>query len=161
MNPFRIREAKLPDDKPALLEFILGSQHFEHQFEPDRRLDAPVAEEHFTRLSADVSRRNGRIFVAEGAKGELFGWSVAHERENEIFVVPEERLIGYIAELYVIEEGRGKGIGRALIEACENWGRSRGLKAMMIGVLSGNARARRIYEASGFAPYAIELRKYL
>ncbi|HUO93234.1 MAG TPA: GNAT family N-acetyltransferase [Rhizomicrobium sp.] len=160
MSAFRIREARLPDDRNALLGFILGSQHFEHEFEPDRRLDAPVAEEYFAQLSAEVSRRNGKIFVAE-ANGELLGWGVAHERENEIFVVADERLAGHITELYVIEAWRGKGVGRALIAACETWAKSRRLKTMTIGVLAGNARARRIYEANGFAPYAVELRKYL
>lgn len=161
MNEFRIRQAKFPDDKDAALEFIMGSQKFEHELEPNRRLDPPVAEEHFARLAAEVTRRNGRIFIAEGPAGNRLGWGVAHERENDIFVVAEERLCGYIAELYVVEAWRGKGIGQALIRACEDWARSRGLKAMMIGVLAGNSRARRIYEASGFSPYAVELRKYL
>ena len=63
--------------------------------------------------------------------------------------------------MFVEEAFRGQGIGRALITACEDAARALGLKLIMLGVLAGNARARRIYEASGYAPYALDLRKYL
>jgi GNAT superfamily N-acetyltransferase len=161
MSAFSIRDATLPQDREAFLSFILGSQHFEHAFEPDRRLDPKVAEDHLVGLLADVATRNGRIFVAEGPGGERLGWGVVHESDNDIYVVEDERRFGYISELFVVEAARGLGIGRAFIAACEDWGRACGLKLMMIGTLPGNVRARRIYEASGYRPYAIELRKYL
>jgi GNAT superfamily N-acetyltransferase len=56
---------------------------------------------------------------------------------------------------------RGQGVGRALIAACEDWGRERGLKVMMIGVLVRNPRAHAVYRDAGFADYATLLRKYL
>lgn len=161
MSAFRIREAHLPDDRAAFCTFILGSQRYEHELEPDRRLDAPVAEEHLAHLLANVAKHNGKIFVAESDGGERLGWGVAHERESEVFVVENLRLHGYISELFVVEQARGLGVGRALIAACEEWARARGLPVMMIGVLAGNARARQIYETSGFSPYAVELRKLL
>lgn len=161
MSVFRIREAMFPDDREAALSFIMGSQNFEHEFEPDRRLDSAVAEEHFAKLMDEVGRRNGRVFIVEGERRERLGWGVVHEANNEVFVVPEERLFGYISELFVVEAARGMGIGRALIAASEDWARARGLKVMMIATLSGNTRARRIYETAGFSPYAIQLRKYL
>lgn len=81
--------------------------------------------------------------------------------ENLPFVIEEERIFGYIDELFVEEEFRGQGIGRALIAACEEAGRALRLKLIMIGVVAGNARARKTYEAAGFSPYTIDLRKYL
>ena len=56
---------------------------------------------------------------------------------------------------------RAAGAGRALIATCEDVARKMKLKSLMIGVLAKNARARKTYEAAGFAPYALELRKYL
>ena len=61
----------------------------------------------------------------------------------------------------MIDEQRGRGIGRALISACEDWARGRGLKVMMIGVLARNPRAHAIYRGAGFTDYATLLRKYL
>jgi GNAT superfamily N-acetyltransferase len=161
MNSFKIREADLATDLPHFLEFILGSQHFEHAFEPNRRLDPRVADEHLVVLLSDVAKGNGVILVAEGEGGAVLGWGVAYEREEPVFVVREQRLHGYISELFVVEAARGTGIGRALIAACEDWARARDLPVMMIGVLAGNTRARRIYQQSDFRPYAIELQKIL
>jgi GNAT superfamily N-acetyltransferase len=160
MTHFRIRDARLPEDKPAMLRFIMALQRVEKEIEPDRRIDEPVAEEFYDIVLRRLAERNGRIFIAE-ASGHSVGWAQAHEENNEIYVVPEERRYGHIAELYVVEEARGCGIGRALIAACENWARERALRTVTIGALSGNARAYGLYQAAGYAPYVIELRKYL
>ena len=161
MSVFKIRDAELPQDKPELLEFILELQRFEKVFEPNRRLDEPVAGEYFAVLIGEVRKNSGRILVAEGDGGELLGWGVAYTREDDVYVVAEERRFGYISELFVIEPLRGKGIGQALIKACEAWARSLGLRVLRIGVLAGNKRTATIYDQAGFAPDAMHLRKYL
>ena len=158
---FRIRDAKLPDERPILLGFIMGSQEFEHAIEPDRRLDDRVAEDYYAELVPRALERNGRVLVAEASDGGLIGWVVVHEQDNELFVVEDERLYGYVSELFVTEAARGLGAGRALLAACDDWARSRKLKVMMIGVLAGNRRAAEIYAQAGFEPYALQLRKYL
>lgn len=160
-EPFRIRSARLPDDKAAILNFIIGLQHFEKTIEPDRRLDPNVAEESFAVVSERVARRNGCMLIAENAHGDALGWAAAYESANEIYVLPDERTYGYIAELYVDTASRGLGIGKALIAACETWGKERRLKVMIIGVLAGNSRADWVYQSAGFEHYATELRKYL
>jgi GNAT superfamily N-acetyltransferase len=161
MSPFAIRDARLPEERPALLDFILGLQYFESTFEPDRRLDASVSTEYFDKIEKDVLKGHGRILVAEDGAGRLLGWAVVHEDDNDIYVLEEERKYGYISELFLIEEARGMGVGRALIAACERWTREHGLKVMMIGVLPGNTRAKKVYEDAGFSTYALILRKYL
>jgi ribosomal protein S18 acetylase RimI-like enzyme len=161
MTAFQIRDVRLPQDKAQLLEFILGSQQFEKSFEPNRRLDDDVAREYFESLCSEVSKKGGRILVAEDERGSLLGWAVALAAEDEIFVADAERRFAYLSELYVAEAARGAGIGQALIRACEAWARSAGYSSIRIGVLSGNTRADRIYRAAGYAPYALTLRKYL
>jgi GNAT superfamily N-acetyltransferase len=158
---FRIRAARLPDDKPAILNFLMGIQLFENAFEPDRRIDPDVAEDSYAAIIERVATKNGRMLIAEGPNGKVLGWAAALEDEQEIYVLPEERTYGYIAELYVIEEARGLGVGRALIAACEEWARDRGLKVMMIGVLTRNPRAHKVYRSAGFDDYVTLLRKYL
>jgi len=157
----RIREASLPQDIPAIHRFILDLQGFEHAFEPNRRLDAEVAANYFEILQNKVHEMNGTMLIAENADGDPIGWAAAHEHEEETYVVPEQRRIAYIAELYVVEEARGHGVGRTLIGACEAWARKRGLSIITIGVLPKNTRAFAVYESSGYDPYAVLLRKYL
>ena len=76
-------------------------------------------------------------------------------------MVAEERTYGRLTELFVEPEARKKGVGRALIAACEDWARARGHKHIIIGALSQNAAAITAYQRSGYAPYASFLRKYL
>ncbi len=156
-----IRPARLPGDKPALLSFIDGLQAFEYAFEPNRRLDATVAAEHFAKIEREIAEKGGAIFVAAGADDAPVGWAVVHENLLAGFVVEAERRTAYIAELYLVEAARGRGAGRALIQACEDWARGRGIGIVMIGVLPGNRGAHAVYRKGGYVDYAVELRKRL
>jgi GNAT superfamily N-acetyltransferase len=155
-----IREASLPADEPAILSFINGLQEYEAVFEPDRRRDSGFAVEHWRDLQHRCAEKHGIMLVAEDG-GKAVGWAFAHDQNAELFVVEPERHHGYLAELYVVPEARGKGIGRALIEGCEAWARARGHKLLQVGVLAKNARATRSYEGAGYSAYGITLRRYL
>jgi ribosomal protein S18 acetylase RimI-like enzyme len=56
----------------------------------------------------------------------------------------------YLAELYVVPEVRGHGVGRALLAAALEAARRRGADTMDIGVDAGDVAARRLYESMGF-----------
>ena len=157
----RIREARFADDKPAILEFILALQLHEHGFEADRRIDARIAEEHYAVLMPYVAAHNGTILITEDQSARAIGWAAAYECEGDVFVRSEERRHGFLAELYVVEAARGKGVGRALIAACEGWARGRNLASLRIGLLARNTAALKVYESAGYAPYTLQMRKYL
>ena len=155
-----IRPARLPDDEASILSFLHGLQDHEAAFEPDRRRDPAWADEHWREALRRRDTRNGIMLVAE-EDGVALGWAFAHDETNELFVVEEDRRHGFIAELFVVPHARGRGLGRALINACEDWARTRGHRLLMIGVLAKNARALRAYEGAGYSPYNIILRRYL
>ena len=92
------------------------------------------------------------MLIAED-DGQAVGWAFAHDEKAELFVVEPERRHGFLAELYVVPQARGKGLGRALIEGCEAWARGRGHKLLTVGVLARNPAAIRAYEGAGYAPY--------
>jgi ribosomal protein S18 acetylase RimI-like enzyme len=56
----------------------------------------------------------------------------------------------YLAELYVRPETRGRGLGRALMEAALREARERGADSMEIGVDEPDVVARSLYESLGF-----------
>jgi ribosomal protein S18 acetylase RimI-like enzyme len=56
----------------------------------------------------------------------------------------------YLAELYVKPARRGRGLGRALMEAAIEEARDRGADWMDIGVDEPDLPARRLYESLGF-----------
>jgi GNAT superfamily N-acetyltransferase len=154
-----IRAARLPDDEPAILSFIWGLQKFENAFEPNRRLDPDFVSEHWTDVQVQAAAR-GAMFIAEH-DGQPVGWAFVVEEAGDIFVTEKERRYGFVAELFVEASARGQGHGRALIAACEDWTRLRGMAVLIIGVLSGNGKAAAIYQRDGFAPYNLFMRKYL
>ena len=161
MSRFHIRKARLADDKPAILGFIFALQQHEGAFEPNRRLDAQVAEEHYATLIPHVAAHNGQVLVAEDEARHAIGWAAAYEDGGDVFIRAEERAYGFLAELYVVEAARGAGVGRALIAACEDWARGCGLVSLRIGLLARNVDALKVYERAGYTPYALQMRKYL
>jgi GNAT superfamily N-acetyltransferase len=56
----------------------------------------------------------------------------------------------YLAELYVVPGRRGRGLGRALMEAAIEEARGRGANTMEIGVDEPDLPARNLYESLGF-----------
>lgn len=56
----------------------------------------------------------------------------------------------YLAELYVVPQRRGQGIGRALMEASIDLARSEGADYMDLGTSEDDVAARSLYESLGF-----------
>jgi GNAT superfamily N-acetyltransferase len=133
-------------------------QEHEAAFEGNRRLDAAFASDHWAVMRERA--KDGIILIAE-VDGRTVGWALAHDGPGELFMTEAERRHGFLAEIYVEPAARGRGHGKALIAACEDWARARGHKLLMIGVLSQNTRAIRAYEGAGYTPYNLMLRKYL
>jgi GNAT superfamily N-acetyltransferase len=160
MSDITIREGRGPEEHALYAGFIDALQAYEHAMEPDRRIDPRAGADYLPVLLTRVKEHDGKIFVAE-IDGRPVGWAVFHCDDGANYLVPEERRSGLVVELYLEEAARGRGLGQALIAACEEAARALGLKRLLIGVLSANMRARTAYERAGFAPYTQELRKYL
>jgi ribosomal protein S18 acetylase RimI-like enzyme len=56
----------------------------------------------------------------------------------------------YLAELYVVPERRGHGLGRALMEMAMDQARRRGADYMDLGTSEDDVAARGLYESLGF-----------
>ena len=54
-------------------------------------------------------------------------------------------------QMWVAPEARGHGVAAALLDAALLWARARNAHAMELGVVDGNAAARRLYERAGFS----------
>jgi ribosomal protein S18 acetylase RimI-like enzyme len=61
-----------------------------------------------------------------------------------------EGLECYLAELYVVPEQRGRGLGRALMEAAIALARREGADTMDLGTADDDHAARALYESMGF-----------
>jgi ribosomal protein S18 acetylase RimI-like enzyme len=56
----------------------------------------------------------------------------------------------YLAELYVVPDRRGQGLGRALMEAAIELARQKGADHMDLGTSEDDVAARALYESLGF-----------
>jgi ribosomal protein S18 acetylase RimI-like enzyme len=61
-----------------------------------------------------------------------------------------DALESYLAELYVVPDRRGHGLGRALMEAAIEAARARGATHMDLGTSEDDLAARALYESLGF-----------
>ena len=61
-----------------------------------------------------------------------------------------EGLECYLAELYVVPDRRGQGLGRALMEAAMDVARAEGATYMELGAGEDDVAARTLYESLGF-----------
>ena len=68
---------------------------------------------------------------------------------------------GHVSDLVVAREGEGRGVGRALLAAGEEWARERGYRLLSLKVFGDNERARRLYERIGYATDTIKMVKSL
>ena len=68
-------------------------------------------------------------------------------------------LEAYLAELYIVPERRGQGLGRAAMEIVEGIARERGHSNIELNVFGGNETARSLYRALGYGEEAVVMSK--
>jgi ribosomal protein S18 acetylase RimI-like enzyme len=74
---------------------------------------------------------------------------------------PQGRAGWWVYDIEVVSEQRGRGYGRALLEAAEREVRARGGDALGLNVFGGNVVARQLYESAGYEVAATLMRKTL
>lgn len=97
---------------------------------------------------------NAQTLIAEGADGEPLGF-VSLRVVDAVGSGPR----GHIADLVVVPEARGGGVGTALIRAAERWCRERGLDAIDLDVWATNDRAISFYVSRGYLAESHHLAK--
>jgi ribosomal protein S18 acetylase RimI-like enzyme len=124
-------------------------------------------------------------FMAPGPNPESgYGWFLGTQMRDEdaaVFVAERDRRIvgyvyaglepqswkelreaaGFIHDVVVDEEGRGGGVGTALIEAAMEWLRSRGAPRVVLWTAERNESAQRLFARLGFRRTMIEMTREL
>jgi len=98
------------------------------------------------RLERFLPRQDHAVFVAETT--EPVGW--IHAAEHELL---EVALHCEIWGLVVADGQRGKGIGRRLVDAVEQWARERGLAEVSVRSNVIRPDSHPFYERAGYTRY--------
>jgi GNAT superfamily N-acetyltransferase len=110
-------------------------------------MDVDVSEAKWRRALASPAATPFAFLVAE-ADARIAGFaSAAPSRDADA-----ARGVGELWALYVRPPEWGRGIGTLLLRGAEKWLLTSGFGSATLWVLSGNPRARRFYEARGWAP---------
>jgi ribosomal protein S18 acetylase RimI-like enzyme len=112
----------------------------------------PLAQDVRDRLCDDLARLPSAISFIAWVGDEPVGLVNCIEGYSTF----KARPLLNVHDLAVLPGQRGRGIGQALLAACEAYARERGCCKLTLEVLSGNQRALRSYEQFGFAPYMLD-----
>lgn len=149
-----------PQDRDTVVELIHQLNVFEAGLVGDRRRDYRGAEAYYDELMMRLTRRNGRVILAE--EGRIVVGAMGFSLDQDAaYVADEVRNHGTVTDLIVHVEWRSRGIGQMLLNEAERLTREAGLKRLMIGALVANERAVRTYTRFGFEPYVSFLKKEL
>lgn len=139
-------------DRDAVVELIHRLNVFEADLVGDRRRDYGAAEEYYDELLQRLSKRQGRIVLAQ-ENGIVVGAMGFSLDQDAAYVTDDVRRHGTVTDLVVHEDWRGRGIGQMLLQEAERLTREAGLTRLFIGVLVANERADITYRKFGFEPY--------
>jgi len=100
---------------------------------------------------------NAPVFVAEDSTAVALGFMYL-ETVVDYFT---GRSHAHVAILAVAASAEGRGVGRALLDAADQWARERGDPFITLNVFAQNTRARAVYERLGYGPETIRYVKPL
>ena len=95
---------------------------------------------------SDGKRDDCLVYVARDEDDSLLGMAMVTLREELL----SHNASSHLEAIVVDKKAEGRGVGGALLTAVEEGACERGAKSMSLHVFARNARARQIYERSGF-----------
>ena len=96
------------------------------------------------------------VIVAEDEHGERLGFATV---SHDTHFTGEGQ--AYIGELATSEEAEGRGVGKALAQACKQWAREQGYRILSLATGAANERALGFYRHMGYLDEDVKLVKLL
>jgi ribosomal protein S18 acetylase RimI-like enzyme len=143
-----------PRDREAVLSLAERLQEGVAPWRDAPAVRAAVTEWVRDAVDSDTSESRA-VFVTE-EDGEVVGFVTASTRRHFA-----GELDVYVGELVVDRKAEGRGIGRMLMAAVEDWGREQGLAHISLDTGAANAHARAFYRALGYEEEDVKLTKPL
>src|SRR3989441_12904709 len=119
----------VPEDERARLDRGKWEAHFRKKIEPY--------------MTGDRTER----WIAETADHELLGYLILGEGG---FITPEPQ--GFIYDIWVAPDRRGKGVGKFLVDWASDWARRAGIGKIKLGGSGPTARGAQAFRGLGSGP---------
>jgi ribosomal protein S18 acetylase RimI-like enzyme len=154
MNVDLIIRSATAADRPRLRQAIVELQDYERAHHATRLPGEQVADAYLDWMLRRAET-NGAVLVAESNgifAGFVAGW--IEETEN-IAETADSNRIGYVSDVCVVPEFRGRRIAAQLLNRIEQHLGRAAVVRLRINTLAANRSARASYEHAGFLPYEI------
>lgn len=149
---FIIRKGRR-EDAPAAARLWMQSAREHAAYDPVYAT-APEAERTMRRFLADLaSSSHSFLMVAVTANDEVVGFVSGELREGSPTF--HSKTWASVDDVFVTEDYRSLGVGRALIEDVKSWARERGAHGVSLQVAAANTRGRKFYEDLGFREVSV------
>lgn len=140
---------------PALKALVVELTDTLKILEPELGAVGMDIEESYTQMLIDgVEQEQGKIWFAK-QDGKIAGFAAVQVKQDEDEAIQHL----YVSDLAVTAGQRGRGLGRMLLEKCEEYAHGLGMKYMRNGSLVSNPGAARLYEGYGFVPQLVVYQK--
>jgi ribosomal protein S18 acetylase RimI-like enzyme len=148
-----VRRAR-PADRAALRRATVELQDCERLLHATRLPGEQVADAYLDWMLRHAEA-DGTVLVAESGgsfAGFVAGWveTVEHLAET-----PDSNRFGYISDICVMPEFRGRRVAARLLDGIEQYLRRAGVERLRIAALAANSSAQASYAHAGFSPYEI------
>lgn len=134
-------------EQVADLNGIVQQLHYEQR--PDW-FKQPNASAFLPVVRAWLSSESTVVFVAQGADGDLLGYSVGvrHERPDNALI--HGATFVELDQVVVVPSARREGVGRSLCTAVLDWAKATGVDRVELSTWAFNDTAQRAFEGLGF-----------
>jgi ribosomal protein S18 acetylase RimI-like enzyme len=102
-----------------------------------------------------LKKENSEVFIAEDERHKYLGHLIVGQTTGTI----TELSFGYIYDIFVQDESRGKGVGKLLLTKAENYCQKKGNRRIALSVSATNAPTIKFYSRTGYKPERIEMAK--
>ncbi len=145
---------------PEIVKSLVSElRKFENKLDADMRSDEESVEKQIEWMKRKLQSESTFLFVAiredeeQNTIGYVFGWI---EKRNKNYWKLTK--FGYVGELFVKEEFRGMGVGRALLEKAEKWFAEKGITKIFLDAYAQNP-AVNFYKKLGYRELELRMVK--
>ena len=150
MEGIQLREAT-PEDLEALLSFEQHLIEAERPFDPTIRQPPLV----YYDLNRMLTTEEFYVLVAE-CEGKIVSCGYGTTKPARPYL--DHSQYAYLGFMYTLEEYRGRGINKLIVDALLEWAKEKGLYEIRLTVYQDNIPAIKAYEKAGFVKHLIEMR---
>jgi len=153
--PVTIRPAVASDLSP-LGRFGGDLVRFHHAIDPLRFMLAPDVDRGYARwFGRELSAPEAILLVAADADGALLGYIYGRLEPRDWNLLLDAHCV--LHDILVADVARGRGVGRALLDAFVAAARALGAPRVVLHTAVANERAQRVFRELGFRPTMLEM----